>query len=594
MEMKCFRLALVLLVLLLPLKLFAAEQGFARLSLIEGDVQVRIADSDDWVPAAANTPLYEGDSVWAPAGSRTEIQLRDGSVIRLDGKTSLNVLKVEKDFLQLNLGMGRAYLRTGVSRQWSIQVDLAESTVSIDDRGRYRLDIHANGDEEISVIRGSAYVESYGSRTRVRTGEMLTVEDSRSEISPIDPQDAWDRWNSDRDSHQARRSGGEGRLPQELVVYEEELSSSGEWIVTRDYGQVWRPTVVAVPDWAPYREGRWIWRGGEYVWVSYEPWGWAPYHYGRWTILPGFGWCWVPPLPGDVFWAPGYVGWISTPTYVGWVPLAPGEVYYGRGYYGRHSVNVTNVTNITVINNVNVYKNGRHRHALTAVDREGFTSGRGRYSRRSLDFFKKEKVVAGRPEPKRGAKEVLMPRVRKVSGDKLPPPPVARQPVGELKRKFPKLEHDAGRQPKKESSPAPAGDGKHGKDEKLNARLPGGKGRAGREAEGPPPIAGPADTPEARRPRPAGDERRERIPAEKGRSTPSTERQKAPGDDGPGSVPPRSGDRPERVKKRGGDPDESQTRRDGGRKEDAPPARKPKGVWKIKQKEEPGREKEKK
>ncbi|HZV80740.1 MAG TPA: FecR family protein, partial [Geobacteraceae bacterium] len=413
--MRCFRITLALLVLLLvPLNLFASEQGFARLSLIEGDVQVRIAESDDWVPATPNTPIFEGDSIWSPKGSRAEIQLRDGSVIRLDAKTALNVLKVESDFLQFNLGMGRAYIRTGSRRVWSMQFDLSESTVRVDDKGRYRLDIQEDGDEDISVFRGSAYVESYGSRTRVRTGEMLSLEESRSEISPVNPQDAWDRWNSDRDARQARRSaGGERRLPEELVVYEDELSASGEWVLTREYGQVWRPTAVGSSDWAPYREGRWIWRGGEYVWVSYEPWGWAPYHYGRWAVVSGFGWCWVPPLQGDVFWGPGFVGWITTSSSVGWVPLAPGDIYYGRGHYGRNSVNVTNVTNITINNRTNIYRNSVQRNAVTSVDRNSFITGRGRYVRNSGDIFKKERdrAVAGRPEPRLDSRAIRMPRV---------------------------------------------------------------------------------------------------------------------------------------------------------------------------------------
>lgn len=426
----------------MPVNLFASVQGFARLSLISGEVLVRVADSSDWIPAEVNMPLYEGDSIWTPKGSRTEIQLGDGGVVRLDGTSSLNILKVDPDYLQLNLGMGRAYVRTGSNRQREIQMDLSESTVKLHDKGRYRFDIQPDGDEEISVFRGAAYVESYGSRTRVRTGEMLTLEESRPEISPVNLPDAWDRWNSERDAKR-RAVAGEGRLPEELVIYEEELSSSGEWVSVPEYGYVWRPTLVVSAGWAPYREGRWIWRGGEYVWVSYEPWGWAPYHYGRWSVVAGFGWCWVPPLRGDVFWAPGYVGWITTPSYVGWVPLAPGEIYYGRGYYGRHSVNVTNVTNITNINVRNrgdFYRNVGQRNAVTSVDRNAFVTGRGRYSRHSGELLKNDRIIAGRPEPRPGSKAILMPRVRSVPADKLPPKAVVRVPVNELREKYPKVE----------------------------------------------------------------------------------------------------------------------------------------------------------
>jgi hypothetical protein len=438
--MRSIKTMVMLLVLfILPLPVYADQQGFARLSLTEGDVQIRVADTDDWLPAAVNTPLYEGDSVWTPAGSRTELQLQDGSVIRLDARSSLSILKVDDEYLQFHLGMGRIYVRTGENQRWDMQVDLTGSSVKIYDKSRLRIEVDERGEEEISVFRGTAYVESYGGRTKVRKGETLSVEDSRAEISPTNPPDAWDRWNTVRDGRPARR-GGAGRLPEELAVYEEELSASGEWIESREYGYVWRPAVVAAPDWAPYRSGRWVWRGGDYVWISSEPWGWAPYHYGRWAVVAGFGWCWIPPLRGDVFWAPAYVGWISTPAHVGWVPLAPGETYYGRGYYGRHSVNVINVT---VNQTTNIYRYANVSNAVTVVNRDSFISGKGKYRKYDAASFSREKAVTGRPEPRPHVKEVLMPQVRKLPDSKLPPPGIAKLPVRELKERFPKIDRGA-------------------------------------------------------------------------------------------------------------------------------------------------------
>lgn len=433
-------LLLVLVLLLIPVHSFADVQGFARVVVIEGDVQIRVADTDDWVPAAVNTPLYEGDSVWTPAQSRTELQLHDGTVIRLDGRSSLNILQVEEDALQFHLGIGRIYVRTGDMKRWSMQFDLDDSTVKIIDKARLRLEITDNGEEEISVYRGSAYVESYGGRTRVRKGEMLSVEDARAEISPINPPDSWDKWNTGRDGRSAQRTGSSGHLPEELVIYEDELTSSGEWLEVQAYGRVWRPTMGTAPDWAPYRSGRWVWREGDYVWVSTEPWGWAPYHYGRWAVIRGLGWCWVPPLTGDVFWAPAFVGWITTPAFVGWVPLAPGEIYYGRRHYGRQSVTVTNVTNITVANTASFYRNSGQWQAVTSVERSAFISGKGRYSTRSADSFRKENITMGRPEPKPHTKEVLMPQVRTIPVAKLPPTSVAELSARKLKERFPKLD----------------------------------------------------------------------------------------------------------------------------------------------------------
>lgn len=480
--------ALLLALLLLPIHALAAVEGFARVSLIQGDVQLRVADTDDWVPAAVNTPLYEGDSVWCPAESRVEIQLQDGSHVRLDAGSSLDILEVDDDSLQFHLGMGHAYVRTGAMRKWSMQFDMTESTVKVYDQARFRLDIAADGDEEISVFKGVAYVESYGSRTRVRTGEMLSVEDDRAGIAPLNPPDNWEKWNEARDRKAAGRRAS-GRLPEELVVYEEELDSAGEWVDVAEYGSVWRPTLAVSVDWAPYRVGRWIWRGGDYVWISYEPWGWVPYHYGRWVVIAGRGWCWVPPVRGDVYWGPGYVGWITTPTYVGWVPLAPGEIFYGRRHYGRASVQVTNITNITSVNisqtNV-VYRNARvHRDALTVVQRDAFV--RGRYSHvRARESIFRDRAVAGRPEPRQDAREVRMPRVRSIPASKLPPPAVTRVPARELRERHPRVFTE----------------------EERRGRAPQGGGRREMETRPQPPPA-------VIRPQPVQPERRERRDEQK-------------------------------------------------------------------------------
>jgi hypothetical protein len=108
-----------------------------------------------------------------------------------------------------------------------------------------------------------------------------------------------------------------------------ELSWSGEWIETPEYGVVWRPTRVD-SDWRPYQYGRWEWTTVGWAWVSEEPFGWAVYHYGRWAYADSLGWTWV---PGRV-WAPAWVAWRWGGGYAGWCPLGPhGVVIEQPGYW---------------------------------------------------------------------------------------------------------------------------------------------------------------------------------------------------------------------------------------------------------------------
>ncbi len=109
----------------------------------------------------------------------------------------------------------------------------------------------------------------------------------------------------------------------------EELAPYGRW-VDCSYGQCWVPERVAA-DWQPYSNGQWIYTEYGWTWVSNDPWGGSPYHYGTWTSIRGHRWAWV---PGTV-WAPAWVTWNYSNSYVGWAPLPPSVVFGASGYSGR-------------------------------------------------------------------------------------------------------------------------------------------------------------------------------------------------------------------------------------------------------------------
>jgi FecR protein len=447
-------LVIMIMLIALPGKVLAGVEGFARLSLVQGEVQVRDEDSGEWLPAGVNSPLEEGDSVWAPAGSRAEIQLRNGSYLRLEGRTILDLVDIENDQQRFHLASGRLYVKTG-SRADDLQVDWGDASVLVERKTQLKVDLLVNGDEEVAILKGAASVESAGERTRVRSGETITLHDYRgADIAPLRPVDEWEQWNRKRDKQLAARKRGETYLPEELVIYEDELTRNGDWVVVEEYGYVWRPRVSVSIDWAPYRHGRWVWRGNDYVWITSEPWGWAPYHYGRWAMVPGRGWCWVPPSRGDVFWGPGYVAWVSTGTHVGWVPLAPRETYYGRRNYGRHSMvmhrdaRVVNVTNVT-------YRNVTVNNAITVVQRDGFARGTGRHEPARENIFRQTSHLVQRPEIRPVGREARMPTVTPVVVQHKGPA-VQRPPVKELRERYPLLRETRRDAQRGQAAPSPA------------------------------------------------------------------------------------------------------------------------------------------
>jgi hypothetical protein len=425
--------ALLWLIMFLPSYAGAADLGELRLSLVDGDVQIKTEDTGEWVPAAGNMPVRGGDQLWVPEGARTEIQARNGTVVRLDENTSLDVLTVDNDSLQFYLGLGQAYLNFRSRRESLVQLDTPVSSLRVYDPAKFAVAVSENGDTDISAFRGKVYAEGRIGRTQVDGGNMLSLRDDYADLSPLGRPDEWEEWNKERDRIFDGRGYSSQYLPNELEGYSSDFDNNGRWVHTGPYGYVWTPTVHISADWAPYRQGRWVWIGSDYVWISYEPWGWAPYHYGRWAFLAPFGWCWVPPARGDVYWAPGYVGWVSTPTYVSWVPLAPQEVYYGYGNYGRHSVNIVNV-NINTIKIKNVYKNVYVKNGVTVVHHDTFRKGKREDFKVRENPFLKDQISVGRPriEPERATR---MPVFKEITRGKEPPRIVKDTKVRELKEK---------------------------------------------------------------------------------------------------------------------------------------------------------------
>jgi hypothetical protein len=425
MSMKIAKIIPLLLTLaLIPATAFSGEYGRARIGYLTGDVQIQTADTPEWLPASTNTPIGEGDRIWVPEGGRTEVQVLGGALIRLNAFTSLDTLSLGGESIQFYLNDGHAYINNRKGGIDSVQIDTPLSSISCRDDSLAMIDVAESGATEISVLRGDAYAETRNGKIRVPEGNSLLIrEDLTAEFSPLASTGEWEEWNGNRDQELTAGSESLRYLPNELNDYVSDFDENGRWLNTAEYGNVWIPTVSLSLDWAPYRVGRWAWMGGDYTWISYEPWGWAPYHYGRWAFLAGRGWCWVPPRHGAARWAPGYVGWVHTPTYVSWVPLAPGDTYYGHGYYGPGSVNINTIS----INTTNVSRRFRNidaRNAVTAIHRDTFFHGRRTDFRLHENPFKQRNVGFGPPPVVRPDRMTVSPIIRTIPAAKLPPPKV--------------------------------------------------------------------------------------------------------------------------------------------------------------------------
>lgn len=109
----------------------------------------------------------------------------------------------------------------------------------------------------------------------------------------------------------------------------DELEPYGRWVEC-SYGDCWVPARIS-RDWQPYSNGEWVYTDYGWTWLSDDPWGDDPYHYGTWVDTNRWGWAWI---PGTV-WAPAWVTWTYSDSYIGWAPLPPSIVFGASGYSGR-------------------------------------------------------------------------------------------------------------------------------------------------------------------------------------------------------------------------------------------------------------------
>ncbi len=370
-------------------------RGVARISVMNGDVSVRRADSGEVVAAALNAPLVVEDQLLTGPDARAEVQFDSANMVRLAANSEVRFADLENQRFQLQLARGMVTF--SVLRDSNAQVEIGTPIVSVRpiNRGSYRVTVREDGTVEVSVRSGEVEIFTPRGSERLGAGRTMlargTASDPEYQVVQAAAYDDWDRWNQNRDS-QLQQSRAYNYVSPD-VYGAEDLDSYGTWQNDPTYGNTWYPRVA--DDWAPYRDGRWAWVDWYgWSWVSYDPWGWAPYHYGRWYYSSNRGWGWWPgDRYGRQYWSPGlvaFVGWDSWGGIrgglgfggIGWIPLAPHERYYpwyGNRYYASYRNGGNYRNNSVIVNNFNFngdYRNARVRNAITGLDGQGFVSGR--------------------------------------------------------------------------------------------------------------------------------------------------------------------------------------------------------------------------
>lgn len=363
----------------------AADQqhGVARISIMQGDVNVRRGDTSELVAAAVNAPLMMRDRLQTSNGSRAEVELDSANSIRLAPDTDLGVADLEYRHFQVQLGAGAIIYRVLRPSQAQGEVDTPSIALRALGEGSYRIAVLPDGTTEIDVRAGAAEIAGPRGSQRIDAGHSVLVRGNPAdpEFQEIQPpmRDQFDDWSETRD-RELLSSQSYGYVSPDISGAED-LDANGSWVPSQ-YGQVWAPR-TNVENWAPYSYGQWSWEPYYgWTWVDYASWGWAPYHYGRWFWNGGHGWCWWPGARLSAhFWSPamvGFFGWRNGS--IGWAALAPYERFqpwWGRGGYRAYGPGGFNgLRNVGVWS---AYRNAAFRGGAVYAGSGGFGGPRQRF-----------------------------------------------------------------------------------------------------------------------------------------------------------------------------------------------------------------------
>ena len=266
----------------------ANAANVARVSFVQGSVQLMTGQGSDFQQAVMNMPVTDGSRLQTGADGQVELEFGDGSVARLTPNSGLQCDHLGQDQVQLQQLSGQAYYEFNVGDghpPFNVQI----AGVPVQPTANAILRVSGDAGWEVAVFSGSAQVQG------VNVAENQSIRAGAAVAQGINP-DSWDNWNQDRDQAIAQEASQQTPVRDESANSQNEnwndLDANGNWYPVEGSGNVWVPAGVSA-GWDPYGAGYWAYYPTfGYTWVSAYPWGWLPYHCGAWNYY-SFGWGWA-------------------------------------------------------------------------------------------------------------------------------------------------------------------------------------------------------------------------------------------------------------------------------------------------------------
>src|SRR6187399_879143 len=188
----------------------------ARISFIQGDVQIRRDETPDWEVAILNLPIVEGDEIATDGNGRLEIQLNSYTHLRIAENSQVKFVGLKDGGIALSVPLGTVVIRASEfdGAKAYFEVDAPKSTISIQRAGIYKIEagvpdsleviVTATGGGEARVYSSdSGFTVKDGRRSKLYIGGMRSGEFETALAENFS--DEFDSWSHDRDLIIAQR-----------------------------------------------------------------------------------------------------------------------------------------------------------------------------------------------------------------------------------------------------------------------------------------------------------------------------------------------------------------------------------------------------
>lgn len=321
-----FRLALTLATGFLAVLPASAESHvrIVRLSDVQGDVQVDRNTGQGFEKAFLNLPLTQGVKLRTGNDARAELELEDGSTVRVADNSVVDLpeLSMQDSGIKLttvHLQEGMAYVNFLGAKDAQLKLTFAREQIALSHAAHLRINL---GDAEADVAAYKGEVEVTGKSGTVSVDKNHTASfdladsDKYKVAKNVEP-DPYDSWDKEQSKYHDQYASNSYSSYSPYSYGTADLQYYGNFFNAPGYGTLWQPYFTGA-GWDPFMNGAWaFWPGSGYGWVSGYPWGWTPYHYGSWVYLPANGWAWQP--------GGAWMGWNTIPTFANRPPqyMAP-------------------------------------------------------------------------------------------------------------------------------------------------------------------------------------------------------------------------------------------------------------------------------